>query len=272
MAIHSPDDGHLEGPPLICLAGLTRNGRDFQPLAERLTSGPQGPRTVILIDSRGRGLSERDPDPARYSVPVEAADVLTVMDTLDIPKADFIGTSRGGLILHVLGATAPERLGKLVLNDIGPVIGLKGMRHIQAYLDPSPRPARLREVIAALRIVHGDAFPALGADDWEEMARAIYRGPEEAMIPDVDPAIAAAVKALDLGQPLPDLWALFDNLTAMPMLVIRGEHSRLLEPQVLEEMLRRHPKAESFIAAGQGHAPLLHLPDVYAAIAAFLAG
>lgn len=278
--------GHLdpaEVRPLICLAGLTRNSRDFHPLAEILTESAKGRRTIVAIDSRGRGSSDRDPDQSRYSVPVEAADVLAVMDHLAIRQADFIGTSRGGLILHVLAGMAPERLGSVVLNDIGPVIGLEGMRQIQSYLDPDPVPRPRRAVLAALKIVHGEAFPLLAEGDWNEMVDALYR-PADApvlprgssddvadwLVPDFDPAIAAAVKQLDLSAPLPDLWPLFDLLKETLLLVIRGETSALLRHETLRDMQARHPRMEIVKAKGQGHAPLLHLGGLAEAIHGFL--
>ncbi len=225
----------------------------------------------MTIDSRGRGGSDRDPDASRYTVPVEAGDVLAVLDALDIREADFIGTSRGGLILHVLASMAPERLGAIVLNDIGPEIELEGMRHIQAYLDPHPAPRRRREVLAALKIVHGEAFPALTEEDWQEMVDSLYRpldplqdsalsqDPETMLLPDFDPAIAAAVKALDLSAPLPDLWPLFDLMNEKKVMVIRGENSSLLSQKTVGKMRERHPGLEAVVADGQGHAPLLHV-------------
>lgn len=278
--------GHLdrdEGRPLICLAGLTRNNRDFHPLAEILTERWKGKRSIVAIDSRGRGLSDRDPDASRYSVPVEAADVLAVMDHLGISEADFIGTSRGGLILHVLAGTALHRLGSIVLNDIGPAIGLEGMRQIQSYLDPDPVPQRRREVLAALKIVHGEAFPLLEEGAWNEMVTALYRSAdpsrsatsasddvEDWLMPDFDPAIAATVKQLDLSKSLPDLWPLFDLMKDKRLLVIRGENSVLLNTQTVFEMQARHSRMDVLEAKGQGHAPLLHLGGLVEAIGRFL--
>ncbi len=271
----------FHGRPLICLPGLTRNARDFHALNERLMELSSGTRLILAIDSRGRGSSDRDPDPSRYTVPVEAGDVLAVMDAFGIAQADFIGTSRGGLILQVLASMAPERLGSLVFNDIGPVIGLDGMRHIQAYLDPAPRPRPRREILAGLKIVHGDAFPALAPEDWEEMVDCLYRPADTStpddesaalLLPDFDPAIAAAVKAMDLSASLPDLWPLFDLLKEKCMLVIRGEHSKLLSKETLEAMRQRHPRLDIIHADGQGHAPLLHVGELPAMINQFLAG
>lgn len=269
--------------PLICLAGLTRNSRDFHPFCEALQGHSARSRLIITIDSRGRGQSDRDPDATRYTLPVEAGDVLDVMTAEGIAQADFIGTSRGGLILHLLASIAPERLGSMVFNDVGPEIGLEGMRQIQSYLDPNPEPRSRRMVLTALKLVHGDAFPALDAADWEEMVDALHvpisaigdyaaakMDADVLMLPDFDPAIAAMVKSMDLSAPLPDLWPLFDLLRDKRLLVVRGENSKLLTEDTLFAMKQRHPGMAVMNAPGQGHAPLLHLGELPQAISTFL--
>lgn len=265
-----PDPAPDARPPILCLPGLTRNGRDFYPFAQAMAGDAACPRSVITIDARGRGGSDRDPDESRYTVPVEAGDVLAVMDALGIEKADFVGTSRGGLILHILAAQALPRLGRLVLNDIGPVIETEGLRQIQAYLDPSAPPLSRADVVSALKRVHGPSFPALDEADWVDMADALYRQEGERLVADYDPAIARQTRALDLSQPLPDLWALYDLMGPLPLAVIRGEHSALLSVDTVEAMRRHHPGLTVIEAAGQGHAPLLHRADVIGPLRAFL--
>ncbi|MBA3835595.1 MAG: alpha/beta fold hydrolase, partial [Sphingomonas sp.] len=107
-----PDDR----PPILCLHGLTRNSRDFEALAERLA----GEWRVISPDFRGRGLSEYDPQSSRYMPPTYAADVLQLLDELQIDKAVFVGTSLGGLTTMIVAGFAPQRIAGVVLNDIGP--------------------------------------------------------------------------------------------------------------------------------------------------------
>ncbi|MDI6837299.1 MAG: alpha/beta hydrolase [Rhizobiaceae bacterium] len=246
----------IGGTPVVCLAGLTRNGRDFAPLAQWLASHPERPFKVVTIDSRGRGASDRDPDPSRYTVPVETGDVIAVCAALGIARAAFIGTSRGGLILAAL---KPDLLAAVILNDIGPVIEAEGLRHIQSYLAGSVPFSDFTEAAGHLQIVHGAHFPTLGDDDWQEMAHAIYREQNGMIEADCDPAIAAAMIAADLSQPLPDLWPQFEGFAAVPLMVIRGEHSTLLSEETIEKMGRRNPALRRLAAFGQGHAPLLHL-------------
>src|SRR5690606_9793944 len=130
-----------ERRPVLCLAGLTRNSRDFHVIAEALSQHPQAPRDVYTLDTRGRGLSENDPDWRNYTVPFEMVDVLDYMTVTGIAGAAVIGTSRGGIIAMVMAAAQPRSLGPVVLNDIGPVIDQRGLQRISAYVGRIPLPS-----------------------------------------------------------------------------------------------------------------------------------
>ncbi len=259
-----------DGLPVICLPGLSRNSRDFHQLALQLSTQPSAPLRVMTIDSRGRGLSDRDEKTERYTVATEAQDVVAVLDHFGIDRALFIGTSRGGLILHVLAATHPERLAGIVLNDIGPVIEIEGLKQIQAYLGRERHPADFDDAAAILKETHGASFPALEDADWRDMADAIYRDIDGDLVADFDPAIAEQFRAADLSQPLPDLWAQFDLFRTLPLMAIRGATSRLLSQETAEAMAKRHPEMRLLIVPGQGHAPILHLGDIPSKLHAFL--
>jgi len=151
-------------PPVFCLPGLTRNSRDFHQLALLLSQGSLGPHRVITLDARGRGLSERDPDKSHYNLAVEAQDVLTVCAALDISQAIFIGTSRGGLVLHILAASRPDILKAVILNDIGPVLEKTGLADIRDY---KSRPE-------ARQLERGGRDPA--GEPWQCLYRAWRRG------------------------------------------------------------------------------------------------
>ncbi|MBB5571967.1 MULTISPECIES: alpha/beta fold hydrolase [Rhizobium] len=258
-------------PPIVCLPGLTRNSRDFHDLALLLSRDPVAPRRVITLDFRGRGLSAWDDDKSHYNLAVEAQDVLATCVALDIPKAVFIGTSRGGLVLHLLAASHPDILKAVILNDIGPVLEKEGLGNIRDYLNRDRKPTDWNEAVAILKENHGCAFTALTEDDWHDMARAIYTVSDGKVLADFDPAIAAQMKSLDLEAPLPDLWPQFEAFQTIPLMVIRGENSKLLAAATVQEMARRHPGLATRIAVGQGHAPILHLADIPAAIRHFLA-
>lgn len=256
--------------PVICLPGLTRNARDFHELALYLSTRPAAPRKIVAFDYRGRGQSAYDPDISRYNVGVEAGDILAGLAALGIEEAAFIGTSRGGLIIHILGALRPAVLKAIVFNDIGPVIEPAGLVHIQSYLERAPKPKTRAEAISAQRGTHGGDFPALADADWDRMASALYRETDQGLVPDFDPRLVDILAGLDLTQRLPDLWPQFEALSKIPLLAIRGANSRLLSIATLEEMRKRHPDIETITVEGQGHAPFLETDKMPNAIAAFL--
>jgi pimeloyl-ACP methyl ester carboxylesterase len=258
--------------PVVCLPGLTRNARDFHELALYLISESKASRQVIAFDYRGRGMSSHDDNIANYTVPVEAADVIAGLKALGIFEAAFIGTSRGGLIVYLLGAMQPGLLKAVILNDIGPAIEPAGLDRIRAYLDRAPKPKAFSEVVEALRGVHGESFPALRPVDWETMAAALYRDAGDGrFVPDFDPNLVDTLSGLDLTKPLPTLWPQFEALSHVPMMAIRGENSQLLSTATLAEMKRRHPRLRVVTVAGQGHAPFLETGALPETISSFLA-
>ena len=264
----------IDGPmPVVCLPGLTRNVRDFHDIAVYLSRDAARPRKVISFDYRGRGLSDHDPDPRKYEVGVELGDVLAGLAALGVARVAFIGTSRGGLITQVLAAVKPEIVGAAILNDIGPELEPQGLALIQTYLGAAPaRPDSLQAAAEQQKRVHGRAFTALDQQDWLDFAQAIYRQDGGAFVPDYDPKLVDGLLALDPAQPLPTLWAQFEAMKDIPVMVIRGANSLLLSAEQVAEMARRHPGVVAVTVEGQGHAPLLHKGDLPERIAAFVAG
>ncbi|MFC3073008.1 alpha/beta fold hydrolase [Shinella pollutisoli] len=267
LRLHARDYGSTDAArlPLVCLPGLSRNARDFHRFARAVPD-----RRVVALDYRGRGGSAWDPDPANYTVAVECRDLLTVCAALGIARAVFVGTSRGGLILHVLAAMRPELIAAAVLNDIGPEIEGAGLSEIRDYLGRSGAYPSFEAAADALAGIHGATFPALAREDWLEMAQAIHAERDGRIVPDFDPALTAQLQAIDFGKPLPTLWPQFALLAERPVLAIRGAHSRLLSPATFDRMAAAG--ARTLTAPGQGHAPLLHRPEVLGPVLAFLDG
>lgn len=256
--------------PVVCLPGLTRNARDFHELALHLANSPEKPRRIICFDYRGRGQSAYDPNWQNYNVGMEATDVIAGLDALGVSEAAFIGTSRGGLIIHVLTMMRPALIKAVVLNDIGPVIEAAGLAHIRSYLENAPRPADFAEAVRIQKAVHDESFPALTEADWQRFVHAIYRDEAGTPVADYDPALLNTVLAMDFTQPLPDLWPQFEALSGVPVLAIRGANSRLLSAATLEEMARRNPRCEAINVGGQGHAPFLETGELPGRITGFL--
>jgi pimeloyl-ACP methyl ester carboxylesterase len=255
--------------PVLCLPGLTRNSRDFHALATALSDPATGaPRAVYTLDLRGRGLSDYDPDPKNYAVPVEAQDVLEVMEALGIAGAGVVGTSRGGLIAMVVASMKPEALGPVVLNDIGPVLERAGLERIAGYVGKATTPRNWAEAAAAVRAIDQQQFPAVPEIAWEAIARQRFNEIDGHPAPGYDGAIGRSI-TLPEG-PLPTLWPQFEALKPIPVMVVRGALTDLLSDQTVAEMARRHPGLAVTTVPDEGHAPLLQDGPTIAAIARFL--
>jgi len=256
--------------PVVCLPGLARTGADFEPLARALAGNTEHPRYVLALDYRGRGLSGYDYDADNYSLPVELADLLSVLTALEIGRAVFVGTSRGGLITMLLGAARPAAIAGVVLNDIGPVIEARGLVRIKGYVGRLPQAKSFEEGAEFLRRLFSPQFPALSPDDWMAQARRIFREQNGRIVPDYDPKLARVLRDVDIERAPPPLWQQFDSLARMPMLVIRGANSDLLSAATFEAMRARRRQCEALVVPDQGHAPLLSDDDTIARIGAFV--
>lgn len=265
LRLHYRDyPGSSERPPLLCLPGLTRNVRDFAALAERYS-----PRfRVLVLEFRGRGESEYDPQPMRYNPLTYGRDTLQLLDHLGVPQAVFVGTSLGGLVTMTIAATAPQRIAATILNDIGPELMPGGLERIRTYVGKDVRFADWDQA-AALIAANNSYVPARYTEqDWLRMAQRACRENGGEICYDYDMAIAIPFQA----NPAPtiDLWPLFAAVAQKPLLVVRGEVSDLLSAEAAEKMRRAAPKAQFVVVPGAGHAPDLDEPEAVAAIDAFL--
>ncbi|RLQ87582.1 alpha/beta fold hydrolase [Notoacmeibacter ruber] len=255
--------------PVICLPGLTRNSRDFTPLAKTLSSIGEG-RRVYAFDFRGRGLSEPSENWEDYNILVEAGDVLAGLTALGLSDALFIGTSRGGMVMHVIAAMRPTAMVAGVLNDVGPVIGTEGLGHIKTYLARSGSEVAPNAVLPAMRKAHGDAFSAVSDEDFRRFGMAGLRRTESGKLTsDFDLDLLKTLEAWKPGTALPPMWNQFVSLAAMPLMVIRGENSKLLEAETVDKMREIDPDLTVIAVPGQGHPVLLETGDLPQQIATF---
>lgn len=252
-----------EGTALLCLAGLTRNIRDFAHIPAQLPG-----RRVIRLSSRGRGGSDHAADPmAEYQVPVEAGDALALLDHLGLDRVGVLGTSRGGILGMAMAAMRPGLVESLILNDIGSMVDVAGLLRIRDYVGVAPKAADFNEAALALARVHAADFPDVPLARWQAHARAIYDG-DAAPTLSYDPAIALTLAALDEAGPQIDLGPLFAACAAVPTLVIRGANSDILSADTLADMQAAHPDMTAVTAPNRGHAPFLDEPETAAAIRA----
>lgn len=254
--------------PLLCLCGLTRNMRDFEPLAQWLG----GSRRLIMMDYRGRGRSAYAPDPLTYRPDIELADALRLLDHLGIGQANIIGTSRGGIIAMLMAAQFPQRLESVLLNDVGPIIEKASLLRIRSYLGRAVSFGSWNEAVAALKDSN-PGFETLSESEWLSFAQRVFVEKGGRITNDYDLRLAETFPtAEDIEKSgVPDLWRLFDALAAFPVTVLRAEHSDLLSAETVTEMQKRHPRLSAFTIKDRGHVPFLNEPDAKAAIEAWLA-
>ena len=277
LRLHVREYGARTAPalPVVCLPGLARTTADFDPLAAALAGDAEHPRRVLALDYRGRGLSDNDPDPDRYSIAIELDDVVTVLTASAVASAVLVGTSRGGLIAMVLAAVRPTAIAGVVLNDIGPVIEPQGLMRIKNYVGKLAQPRSFAEGADILRRLFGAQFPRLSDADWLASAQRSWREQDGRLVVTYDPRLARVLATVDPEHPLPPLWPQFDALAEVPMMVIRGANSDILSAATLAAMRARRGETmrETTVMEipDQGHAPLLAEPETIARIAAFIA-
>ncbi|OYX23064.1 MAG: alpha/beta hydrolase [Rhodobacterales bacterium 32-66-7] len=254
------DDGvtlayRLEGTglPLLALAGLTRDGRDFDYLAPNLPADTM----LIRLDSRGRGGSDWAPH-ATYSVGQEVLDALALLDHLGIGRAAILGSSRGGLLGLVIAATARHRLLGLCLNDVGPVLEREGLLRIGSQIGVEPSVPTLADLAEQLPLAM-PGFQAVPKLRWHEEAARHYVQHAGRVGLTYDPALRQSFEAA-MAAPLPELWPLFDACAGLPLALIRGAASDVLSRATAEEMRRRRPDLAFAEIADRGHIPFLDEP------------
>ena len=258
------DDG--QGPAILCLAGLSRNLRDFAHIPAQLPG-----HRVIRLSSRGRGGSDHAVDPmAEYQVPVELGDAIALLDHLGLSGVGVLGTSRGGILGMAMAAARPDLIGALALNDVGAAVQVAGLLRIAGYVGVAPEAETFAEAARIMRAAHADDFPGVSLARWEDHARAVFdEGPDGAPILSYDPALAeATLGALDPGVPQIDLSPLFAACMGISVLTIRGARSDILSAETLAAMAAQHPDFTALTVADRGHAPFLDEPESAEALSA----
>jgi pimeloyl-ACP methyl ester carboxylesterase len=263
--------GATPWPTLLGLPGLTRNARDFLPLARAL----DGRARMVAASLRGRGLSGWATDPLTYAAPAYVADVLTLMDALALDRVVVAGTSLGAIVGMGLAAAAPDRVAGLILNDLGAELPETGVARVRAQVGEGPGwhegwPG-IAEAARAMRARDGAIYPHWSEADWTAHAeRLTVSLPSGRVRFDCDPGIALPFGVAPAG-PEPDLWGLFDAAAAnRPILSIRGATSDILTEDCQKRMAERHAAVRAVTVQGVGHAPLLDEPEALAAISDFL--
>jgi pimeloyl-ACP methyl ester carboxylesterase len=261
------DWGPLEGAiPVLCVHGLSRQGRDFDYMAIELAA--MG-RRVICPDLVGRGRSGKLRNSNEYALPQYCADMNALMARLDSEQVDFVGTSLGGLIGMVLAGMPGNSIRRLVVNDIGPFLPWKGLARIGTYLSAMPPDFRdLGEAEAYFREVLAP-FGHLTDEEWMHITRhsVEWHASHERYVTLFDPQIVRAFR--NPWHYSLDLWKYWTAIE-VPILVIRGEESDMLPADLARDMMRRNPRSRVVEMKGCGHAPPLMSTDQIKLISDFL--
>ena len=265
---------------VVCAHGLSRQGRDFDVLAQALVARSGGALRVVCPDVAGRGRSDWLADPASYVIPAYISDMVHLLHQLHaaapITRLDWVGTSMGGLIGMGLAGTAglplPAPVGRLLLNDVGPVIQWEALQRIGTYLGQTGRFASVHQAADAMWTI-SKSFGPHTPQQWLALSQAMVKPlPEGGFTLHYDPAIAVPFRQLtleDAAQGQATLWQIYDQVTAHT-LILRGAQSDLLALETAREMTRRGPKARLLEFEGVGHAPTLIAEDQVEAVASFL--
>ena len=270
---------------VVCVHGLTRCGRDFDEVAQKLSTQYR----VVAPDIVGRGRSDWLADPAGYTVPQYISDILTLIARLDVDEVHWLGTSMGGLIgLGLAGAllasphqrpqrgsfglpaTESLRLGKVALNDIGPRLNRQGLTRIAAYVGKDVSFDTFDEAVAYVQMV-SQGFGPHTQEQWNRLARDMFNQDGGRWVRHYDLRLAEPMAlqdaaSLDAAELM--LWSAFENINS-PVLVLRGTESDVLTEDTAGEMLARNPRARLVEFTGVGHVPTLLTDEQIQPLASF---
>jgi pimeloyl-ACP methyl ester carboxylesterase len=268
------------GHVVVCAHGLSRQGRDFDVLAQGLLARSVQPLRIVCPDVVGRGRSDWLKDPMGYGLPAYAADMLALLAQLNahapLRTLDWLGTSMGGLIGMAVCGTPnlplPVPVRRLVLNDVGPIVEWQAVQRIGAYLGKAGRFETVEEAAAAMWAI-STSFGPHTPEQWLALSRPMVKPlPAGGFTLHYDPAIAVPVRALTqeaAAQGQAALWQLYDHITART-LIARGADSDLLSRETALAMTQRGPKAQLIEFEGVGHAPTFVTDNQIEAVASFL--
>ncbi len=255
-------------PPLLCLPGLTRNARDFEPLADRLA----GDWRLICPDMRGRAESAYAKDPMTYVPLTYLQDMGRLLADLAIPRFVAIGTSLGGIITMLIAATHREWLAGALLNDVGPTLEEAGLARIRTYVGVGQSHPSWVHAARALEESNRDVYPAYDLEQWIAMAKRLYRlNSAGRVVLDYDMRVAEPLRIAG-DEAAVDMWPVMAAFRDIPTLVLRGGRSDLLSDATARRMIGEMGEgAELATVPDVGHAPALDEPESVAAIDRLLA-
>jgi pimeloyl-ACP methyl ester carboxylesterase len=258
--------GDPSRPPIVCIPGLTRNARDFEGVAERLA----GRWRLLCVDLRGRGGSEYAKDPMSYIPARYADDIEDLLREQGLARAIFFGTSLGGIVTMLLAQRSKGRIAGALINDIGPVLEMRGLDKIRGYVGRSQNWPTWLHAARAIKEAQADRYPDWKIEDWIAYAKRLCRLTANGRVVfDYDMRIAEPFKVPG-GEAGFDMWDAWRALAGIPTLLLRGELSDLLSAETERRMTEEVASLETVLVPRVGHAPTLDEPVAVEAIDTFL--
>lgn len=254
-----PDDR----PPILCLSGLTRNARDYEPFARQFA----GRWRIIVPNMRGRGESAYAEDPMTYVPLVYLQDIEALLAELSIERFIAIGASLGGILTMLLASTGPHRIVATVLNDIGPAFEPMGIARLRSFVGRSQNWPTWLHAARTLQANNRAIYPNYDLMAWLAHAKRLCRVNTAGRIVfdyDMNIAIPFSLPGGDAGF---DLWPTMAAFSRIPTLLVRGALSDLLSRETAAKMVEL-TGMYSCEVSDAGHAPLLDEPQAVDAIEA----
>jgi len=253
-----------QAPTLLCMHGLTRNSRDFEPLAALLCDRVR----LVSMDQRGRGRSDYDSNTANYQPITYVGDMFALITALKLENIVLVGTSMGGLMAMMMVAMQPTLFHGLIINDIAPEIDPVGLDRIKGYVGQQTGSfADWPAALAAVKKANGSAFPNYSDSDWLAFTRRLCdQRSDGSVVFSYDAGIAAPLTDNPDAAVPPDLWPLFRATQSLPTLVIHGALSDILSDSIVARMRTENPMMNYARVEAVGHAPILDEPEALAAI------
>ena len=263
MAVH--EWGNEKNPRVVlCVHGLSRNGRDFDVVADALSKDFR----VLCPDIPGRGQSDWLASAEQYSIPNYVRFINAMLTEFGVQSYDWIGTSMGGLIGMVMAATPGSAMKRFVINDIGPVLEIEAIRRIASYVGLAPNFATYPELYAAARMAI-TTFGPLTEEQYQHMvSTSCWQRADGRWEFNMDSKVGDAFRA-GLAAPTADMWPLW-NAVKQPTLILRGVNSDLLSAATLTKMVETHPNSIALTIAETGHAPMIFDAPTVSAVCEFL--
>ena len=263
MAVH--EWGDEKNPRVVlCVHGLSRNGRDFDVVADALSKDFR----VLCPDIPGRGQSDWLASENQYSIPTYARFINAMLTEFGVQSYDWIGTSMGGLIGMLMAVTPGSTMRRFVINDIGPVLEIEAIKRIASYVGLAPNFASYPELYAVARTAI-TTFGPLTEEQYQHMvSTSCWQRADGRWEFNMDPKVGDAFRA-GLATPAADMWPLW-LAVKQPTLILRGVNSDLLSAATLTKMVETHPNALALTIADTGHAPMIFDAPTVSAVCEFL--